>query len=98
MPSTDWTLATTSLPRSSTLVASARTMTSYGPVTSSADCTPSMSAIDLATCIALPTSVWIRMYAVTIDRPLQVVGDLPAALPEGVRMLHGALTRANTPI
>src|SRR5947199_76309 len=36
MPFTACTWATTSLPRSSTLPASARTMTSYGPVTSPA--------------------------------------------------------------
>ena len=42
MPSTPCTCATTSLPSSSTLLASARTITSYGPVTSSACVTPSM--------------------------------------------------------
>src|SRR6266511_2174429 len=61
MPSTDCTLATTSLPSSSTLRASARTITSYGPVTSSARVTPLMFAISRATRAALPTSVWIRM-------------------------------------
>ena len=45
MPSRFCTLATTSLPSSSTLRASARTITSYGPVTSSARVTPLTSAI-----------------------------------------------------
>src|SRR5205807_10626287 len=71
MPGTFWTRATTSLPSSSTLRASARTITSYGPVTSSACVTPLMAATSLATCAALPTSVWIRMYAwTTSDLPL----------------------------
>jgi hypothetical protein len=45
MPSTAWIRATTSLPSSSTFLASARTITSYGPVTSSAWVTPLSSAI-----------------------------------------------------
>ncbi len=45
MPATAWIRATTSLPSSSTLLASARTITSYGPVTSSAWVTPGISAI-----------------------------------------------------
>src|SRR3954453_19473177 len=61
MPGTFCTRATTSLPSSSTLRASARTITSYGPVTSSARVTPWTSAICAATSAALPTSVWIRM-------------------------------------
>src|SRR6266581_3250373 len=61
IPSTAWILATTSFPRSSTLRASARTITSYGPVTSSAAVTPLIWATSLATCAALPTSVWMRM-------------------------------------
>src|SRR5690606_2009583 len=69
MPSTFWTLATTSWPRSSTLSASARTMTSYGPVTSSELATPGSPAISAATDAALPTSVWMRMYACTTARP-----------------------------
>lgn len=56
----------TSRPRSSTLRAFARTITSYGPVTSSAIETPSMPEISVATDAALPTSVCIRMYASTI--------------------------------
>src|SRR3954471_13673435 len=61
MPSTPCTFATTILPSSSTFLASARTITSYGPVTSSAWVTPLSSAISRATAAALPTSVWIRM-------------------------------------
>src|SRR5207237_4097119 len=72
MPSTAWILATTSLPSSSTLLASARTMTSYGPVTSSAEDTPLMAATSFATWAAFPTSVWIRMYALTMSPPLPV--------------------------
>src|SRR5664279_5590118 len=52
MPETLCTRATTSLPSSSTLLASARTITSYGPVTSSALVTPGNSAIALATAAA----------------------------------------------
>ena len=63
MPSIAWIRATTSFPRSSTLSASARTITSYGPVTSSALVTPTVSRTALATDAAFPTSVWIRMYA-----------------------------------
>src|SRR4029450_113324 len=94
IPSTAWTRATTSLPRSSTLSASARTITSYGPVTSSADCTPSMSAIALATWAALPTSVWIRMYTVTIGTPSPE--PPPLALPAALR-LHPAATGPPSP-
>src|SRR5262249_53556546 len=65
MPSRFCTLETTSLPSSSTLRASARTITSYGPVTSSARVTPLTWAISRATSAALPTSVWMRMYAWT---------------------------------
>src|SRR4051812_2544825 len=65
MPSRFCTFDTTSLPRSSTLRASARTITSYGPVTSSAAVTPLIWATSLATWAALPTSVWMRMYAWT---------------------------------
>src|SRR3954452_9391617 len=65
MPSRFCTLETTSLPSSSTLRASARTITSYGPVTSSARVTPLTWAMAEATSAALPTSVWIRMYAWT---------------------------------
>jgi 2-phospho-L-lactate guanylyltransferase len=61
MPSTDWMPPVTRRPSSSTFSASARTMTSYGPVTSSAWVTPEMAAICLATSAALPTSVWTRM-------------------------------------
>src|SRR4051794_8573456 len=67
MPSTDWMRATTSLPRSSTVSASARTITSYGPVTSSASVTPGADRTSDATAAALPTSVWIRTYACTMD-------------------------------
>src|SRR5918997_5710238 len=44
-------------------------MTSYGPVTSSAVVTPGSSAISAATAAALPTSVWMRMYAWTTACP-----------------------------
>ena len=66
MPSMAWILATTMRPSSSMSFASARTMTSYGPVTSSAARTPSMAATCVATCAALPTSVRMRMYAETM--------------------------------
>src|SRR5690349_22990235 len=69
MPSTCWTLATTNRPRSSTVSAWARTITSYGPVTSSAWMTPGILLIVSATVDALPTSVWIRMYACTTEPP-----------------------------
>src|SRR4029079_14447834 len=65
MPSRFCTFETTSLPSSSTLRASARTITSYGPVTSSAMVTPLTWAMAVATSAALPTSVWIKMYAWT---------------------------------
>jgi D-alanine-D-alanine ligase len=61
IPGTPWIFATTSLPSSSTLRASLRTITSYGPVTSSAIVTPLSAAIAVATAAALPTSVWMRM-------------------------------------
>jgi hypothetical protein len=61
LPSRLCTFETTSLPSSSTLRASARTITSYGPVTSSARVTPFTWAMARATSAALPTSVWIRM-------------------------------------
>src|SRR4029453_11954042 len=48
------------------LSAAASAITSYGPVTPTADDTRSRSTIALATSPALPTSVWMRMYAVTI--------------------------------
>ena len=40
-------------------------MTSHVPVTSSAETTPGIFATDSATDAALPTSVWMRMYAST---------------------------------
>src|SRR3954464_475671 len=89
MPGTPCTFATTSLPSSSTLRASARTMTSYGPVTSSATVTPLISAIAAATAAALPTSVWMRMYAWTVTGlPLD---QLPACgtLSNGTVRLKG---------
>src|SRR5260370_30190608 len=83
IPSTPWMRATTSLPRSSTFFASARTMTSYGPVTSSAESTPLICAADFATAAALPTSVWIKMYALTTEPPPPVVAEplLAAMVP-----------------
>src|SRR3954464_5930159 len=89
MPGTPCTFATTSLPSSSTLRASARTMTAYGPVTSSATVTPLISAIAAATAAALPTSVWMRMYAWTVTGlPLD---QLPACgtLSNGTVRLKG---------
>jgi hypothetical protein len=41
-----------------------------GPVTAWACCTPVMSTICAVTLAALPTSVWIRMYAVTTGTDL----------------------------
>ena len=49
MPSIICTRLTTILPSSSTVLDSARAITSYGPVTSSADTTPSIPATSLAT-------------------------------------------------
>src|SRR5688572_32868534 len=69
MPSIIWTRLTTIFPSSSTVDASARAITSYGPVTSSADTTPSIPSTSVATWAALPTSVWIRMYALTAIEP-----------------------------
>src|ERR1041384_7888690 len=66
--------ATTSWPSWSTVSASARTMTSYGPVTSSAVATPVMPEISEATAAALPTSVWMRMYACTTACPFVATG------------------------
>src|SRR5205807_2826750 len=87
IPSTPWMRATTSLPRSSTFFASARTITSYGPVTSSAESTPLICAAAFATDAALPTSVWIRMYAWTTEPPPPVAAALPLAAMR--RILHG---------
>ena len=53
MPSRFCTLDTTSLPSSSTLRASARTITSYGPVTSSARVTPLTWAMARATSLGV---------------------------------------------
>src|SRR4030095_958533 len=50
--------------------AAARATASEGPGTSSACWTPLISAISLATWAALPTSVWMRMYAVTTSNDL----------------------------
>ncbi len=60
-----WMRDTTSSPRASMLLASARTMTSYGPVRGWAWWTPLISATALATWPAVPTSVWMRTYALT---------------------------------
>src|SRR4030095_5628200 len=65
IPGTSWTLLTIILPSSSTLRASVRTTTSYGPVTASTRTTPEMSRIAVATSRARPTSVWMRMYALS---------------------------------
>src|SRR5690606_12417414 len=75
MPSTCWTLATTMRPRPSTVSAWSRTITSYGPVTSSAWMTPGILPIRSATVDALPTSVWIRMYACTTEPPQRPRGS-----------------------
>ena len=69
MPDTSWTWLTIILPSSSTLRASASTITSYGPVTASTRATPWICEIAAATSRAFPTSVWIRMYAWTTTRP-----------------------------
>src|SRR3954452_7888018 len=65
MPSIIWTLLTTMRPSSSTVSASARAITSLGPVTSSALATPATARACSATVAAVPTSVWMRMYALT---------------------------------
>jgi hypothetical protein len=54
---------TTSLPNSSMFGATARTITSYGPVTADTSETPGTSRSAAATAAARPASVWIRMYA-----------------------------------
>ena len=64
-PFTDWILETIVRPSSSMLSASARAMTSYGPVTTSADVTPSSCSTALATADASPTSDCMRTMAST---------------------------------
>src|SRR5204863_6059920 len=70
MPGTSCTLLTIIFPSSSTLCASVRTTTSYGPVTASTRTTPLIPPIWVATSRARPTSVWMRMYAWTTTRLL----------------------------
>src|SRR4030095_4143368 len=76
--------------------AAARATASEGPGTSSACWTPLISAISLATWAALPTSVWMRMYAVTTSNDLLEFcrrrNGAPTAAPgsKGLRMLHAA--------
>src|SRR4051794_29953732 len=53
-------------PSSSIDDASARRITSYGPVTSSACTTPGSERTAATTSDALPTSVWMRMYELTV--------------------------------
>ena len=66
MPSTAWTSATTSLPSSSTVSASARDdhVVRAGDVLGLGDAGDARRS-SVATSAALPTSVWIRMYAWT---------------------------------
>lgn len=61
MPGTAWTLFNTVRPSSSIFAASARMITSYGPVTDSAIVTPAIPPMAFVTLPAFPTSVWIRM-------------------------------------
>src|SRR6266511_2622320 len=103
MPSTAWTLATTSLPSSSTLRASARAITSYGPVTPSATCTPWIAPTVLATAPALPTSVWMRMYADNATpgppraRPPTAASGRGSASPRGVGPIVAPAARPPRP-
>lgn len=57
IPGTACTLDKMTRPKSSIDGASARMITSYGPVTPSANVTPGIADTDLATLDALPTSV-----------------------------------------
>lgn len=63
IPSTSWICGTTCSVRCPASVASTLTITSYGPLTSSDEETPVMPEILAAAAAALPTSVWISMYA-----------------------------------
>src|SRR6266508_333934 len=60
---------TMDLASSSRSAASPRAITSYGPVTPSTAEMPLICPISLVTLLALPTSVWIRMYALTTGTP-----------------------------
>src|SRR5207245_1715644 len=64
-------------------------MTSYGPVTSSAVVTPGKPAISDATAAALPTSVWMRMYAWTTACPFVFMGQVGVRAPNNIML--GAL-------
>src|SRR5690606_21866907 len=84
IPDTAYTWLTIIFPSSSTFRAWHSTITSYGPVTASTRTTPSIWEMAVATSRALPTSVWIRMYAWTTTRPPSAAGPrLPVKLPYG---------------
>ena len=58
-----WIWAATNLASWSMLGAYARAMTSYGPVRQAGSDTPRMFRSAAVTAAALPTLVWIKMYA-----------------------------------
>src|ERR687897_3061830 len=91
---------TIALASSSRSAASPRAITSYGPVTPSACMMPLMPEISRVTWFALPTSVWIRMYALTTENPPRagpaaiVLGtDSRRLLERADGLLHRRLSR-----
>src|SRR5664280_2108553 len=70
IPGTFWIAPTMNLPRSSTLSAVQRTITSYGPVTSKDSITPGTARVASTTLSLEPISDWIKMYACTVMEDL----------------------------